>query len=562
MGLKDWWRGGPPRRSATAIAPTLDTPAPRPGTQAPITAAETTAEMDTLRAVHAAGQQAAAEAIVAEDPLPTALAETPAAVAAVQPSADRTGAAGSDALLAFPDEQHLADARRSRAAAREAARNRELETLSLSLLERWNELHAEGPEAALTSRTLDTPFERPETTVAQAADASAVINTIPDAILTFDAAGTITTANAGAALLFGYAAAELHGLPLSQLLPDDDIDPLMTAAGNDAPRSVREWRARTRDGVPLVLELSIGAVTIDGERHGAAVARDITTRKQAEEERNHLTTSLRQQVAETQAALAALQAAQDRLVQSEKMASLGVLVAGIAHEINTPLGIAVTAASHLHERMTMLAAALQAGTLKKSQLLDTAATSQQSAAMVLANLERAAELIQSFKQVAVDQTSREARTIELDVYLHETLHALQPRIKASGHRVELLCPPGIRLHLAAGALSQVVSNCVLNALDHAFGDGHIGTVRVDATQPPDGSVCITITDDGRGIPPDVLPRVFDPFFTTRRGSGGSGLGLHIVYNLVTQTLGGSIAVESNAATGTRFTVRLPAPVAG
>ena len=554
MALKDWLRGSKTPRPAAPIAPTLDAPPAAALKPAPGAAGTATPPPEPASGIQPATEPEAA-AVTALPP-------------DGEPAAENAGSSASEAvtvthgdLLAFPDEEHLAEARRARTEAREAARNRELEALSLSLLERWNELHGEGPDTTLDSRTLDTPFERPADTGPRYEDTSAVINTIPDAILTFDADGAITSANAGAAQLFGYAEAELRGLPLSQLLPDDGIDTLMTAAGGSGPRSVREWRARTRSGAPLVLELSLGAVTIDGERHGAAVARDITARKAAEDERARLTESLRQQVAETQAALTALHDAQDRLVQSEKMASLGVLVAGIAHEINTPVGIAVTAASHLKDRMTMLAAAIQDGTLKKSQLLDTVATSQQSAGMVMANLERAAELIQSFKQVAVDQTSREARDIELDVYLHETLHALQPRIKASGQRVELLCPPGIRLHLAAGALSQVVSNCVLNALDHAFAVGETGTVRVQAARDPD-AVRINIADDGHGIAPDVLPRVFDPFFTTRRGNGGSGLGLHIVYNLVTQTLGGRITVESSAASGTCFTVLLPAPAAG
>ena len=211
--------------------------------------------------------------------------------------------------------------------------------------------------------------------------------------------------------------------------------------------------------------------------------------------------------------------------------------------------------------MRNLSDAMRDGSLKKSQLADAIATGQQSAEMVMANLERAAELIQSFKQVAVDQTSRETREIELDVYLHETVHSLHPRIKATPHRVELLCPPGIRLHLAAGALSQVVSNIVLNALDHAFPDGQPGTVRIDVRRE-DEQVRLTIRDDGVGIAPEVLPRIFDPFFTTRRGAGGSGLGLHIVYNLVTQTLGGTIAVDTLEGRGTAFVITLGAAGAG
>ena len=446
-----------------------------------------------------------------------------------EPQQEVTPSAGPG-LLAFPDEAALADERARKAALAREETAKTLEALSVSLLDRWNELHSELPAEPAP----DTP-----STPAMAQDAAAVVNTIPDA-------------------MFGYAAAELVGAPLVQLLPGEgegDVAALLAFARGEADgRAVREWQGLRQDGSALVVELSVGAIVSGGERHGAAVVRDVSARKAAE-------TALQRQVAETQAALEALRATQARLVQSEKMASLATLVAGIAHEINTPVGIAVTAASHLRDRMRNLSDAMRDGSLKKSQLADAIATGQQSAEMVMANLERAAELIQSFKQVAVDQTSRETREIELDVYLHETVHSLHPRIKATPHRVELLCPPGIRLHLAAGALSQVVSNIVLNALDHAFPDGQPGTVRIDVRRE-DEQVRLTIRDDGVGIAPEVLPRIFDPFFTTRRGAGGSGLGLHIVYNLVTQTLGGTIAVDTLEGRGTAFVITLGAAGAG
>lgn len=467
-------------------------------------------------------------------------------------------------LLSFPDDHALADERQRKAEAERAETAKKLDALSLNLLDRWNELYEESPSQPLALRTLHSDDESPEDVQPRphhAVDASAVVNTIPDAILTFDAKGLIVSANAGAEEMFGYSAEALQGSPLSRLLPGEGDGPaaelLAFATGEAQGRTVREWHGLRHDGTPLVVEVSVGAITVANARHGAAVVRDITARKAAEDARASLTESLQQQVAETQAALEALRATQDKLVQSEKMASLGVLVAGIAHEVNTPIGIAVTAASHLMDRMALLGEAITAGTLKKSQLLDTVNTSRESAQIVLGNLERAAELIQSFKQVAVDQTSRETRTIDLDVYLHETIHSLHPRIKATPQRVELLCPPGVSLHLAAGALSQVVSNLVLNALEHAYPAGQAGTVRVTANCENE-VVELVVQDDGIGIAPDVLPRIYDPFFTTRRGAGGSGLGLHIVYNLVTQTLGGRIAATSEQGKGTRFTVTLPA----
>lgn len=549
MGLKDFFK---PARPVTRTAPVLQLPAPASPAKASEPAPSPPLELDAPGTLEP--PLAEAEALTNSDHSPP-----PAAVTSPSPV---------PGFIFFPDENDVLAERQRKAEAERAERARQLEALSLSLLDRWNELEEELPAAHLSSRTLAEDGEAgravDRSAAVSAEDVSAVVNTIPDAILTFDDEGRIVSANAGAEALFGYAAADLPGLPLARLLEGaaegSGSELLAFAADAAQNRSVREWRGLRQDGTPLVLEVSMGAVSVAGVRHGAAVVRDITARKAAEDERSRLTESLQRQVAETQAALEALRSTQDRLVQSEKMASLGVLVAGIAHEINTPVGIAVTAASHLMERMALLTEAITNGTLKKSQLLDTVATSRESAAIVLSNLERAAELIQSFKQVAVDQTSRELRTIDLDVYLHETINSLQPRIKATAQRVELLCPPGISLHLAAGALSQLVSNLVLNALEHAFPEGQPGLVRVTASREGE-MVQLVVQDDGGGMAADVLPRIFDPFFTTRRGAGGSGLGLHIVYNLVTQTFGGTIAVTSAPGEGSGFTLRWPASMA-
>ena len=462
--------------------------------------------------------------------------------------------------LRFPDEAELAAERARREAQARGQAEQVLEKLSLDLLERWNELQGESG----LPQEIESTAVGPSRTSRSSEQVSAVVNTIPDAIVTFDADGSIRSFNAGAEQMFGYRHSEALGLDISVLLPGEASDGaahelLAFAQGEGEGRKVRELRALRRDGEERVVEVSIGAVTVEGSRYGAAVVRDITERKRAEAERAELTESLHRQVQETQLALEELRRTQDRLVQSEKMASLGVLVAGVAHEINTPVGIAVTAASHLRERMVTLAAAVEGGTLKKSQLFEALASSRSSAEMVLSNLERAAELIHSFKQVAVDQSSPERREIELDVYLHELAASLAPRLKPTPHRLEILCAPGIRIVTEPGALAQVISNLVLNSLTHAYGEGNAGHLRL-LVEREEGGVFLCYGDDGCGIPPGSLPKIFDPFFTTRRGEGGSGLGLHIVYNLVTQTLGGRIAVESELGLGTRFLIHLPGEI--
>ncbi|MFS2009555.1 ATP-binding protein [Azospirillum sp. CT11-132] len=260
---------------------------------------------------------------------------------------------------------------------------------------------------------------------------------------------------------------------------------------------------------------------------------------------------------ELERAYADLKETQASLVQAEKMASLALLVAGVAHEINTPIGIAFGCATHLSGRTATLAEAFEGGTMKKSELAAYVATAGESSRLIEQNLTRAAELIQSFKRVAVDQTSEERRRFDLLAYLEEVVTSLGPTLRKSRHRVAIACSPGIVMDSFPGALSQVVTNLVMNALTHAFPADSKGHMVIDVDETADGEVEIRFADDGVGIPTENLPKVFEPFFTTRRGSGGSGLGLHIVFNLVTQSLGGRISVDSVPGDGTTFTLRIP-----
>lgn len=261
--------------------------------------------------------------------------------------------------------------------------------------------------------------------------------------------------------------------------------------------------------------------------------------------------------AELAQALERLRQAQAQLVQSEKLASLGGLVAGVAHEINTPVGVGVTAASTLQAKAAHLAQQHESGSLRRSDLERFIAAAAESTRIILTNLQRAADLIQSFKQVSVDQSSGERRRFEIKEYLDEVLLSLRPRLRKAGHSVVVECPEGLFIDGYPGALAQVVTNLFNNSLMHAYEAGQHGTLRVQVRQA-DGWVSLVYRDDGCGIPPQNLPRVFDPFFTTKRGSGGSGLGLHIVYNLVTQMLGGQIELTSTPGHGVEVSVRFPA----
>jgi two-component system NtrC family sensor kinase len=260
----------------------------------------------------------------------------------------------------------------------------------------------------------------------------------------------------------------------------------------------------------------------------------------------------------------ALRAAQANLVEQEKMAALGALVAGVAHEVNTPIGVAVTAASGLSSYADKLIATLGGAKVSRAELAELAGRLKAAAGLVEQNLARAAELIGNFKQLAVDQGSEHVAELALRDYVHGVVSAHSPELRKAGIRVELLIEPSCRVRLAAGKVSQVLSNLLMNAAKHGYPDGGPGRVtiagRVDGADPAAPWLLLDFADDGIGLAPGIRERVFEPFFTTKRGQGGSGLGMHIVYTIVHQ-LGGQVAVDGGAARGCRINVRLPLPPA-
>lgn len=277
---------------------------------------------------------------------------------------------------------------------------------------------------------------------------------------------------------------------------------------------------------------------------------DITVRKETEAQ-------LRVAKEVSERTLQDLREAQEHLVEAEKMASLGGLVAGVAHEINTPVGTALTASSHLADQTTHLASLFQAGALKRGDLAAYLETATETTALVLTNLKRAARLVESFKQISTDRTNEEMRRFDVGAYVEEVLVSLGPRIRQSTHRVVLRCEPGIVVESYPGPLAQVLSNLVMNSIMHAYDPGQSGTLTISTETEPDGMVRIAYKDDGKGIPREHQENVFDPFFTTKRGAGGTGLGLHVVFQIVTKTLGGRIKLLSEPGAGSKFVIRIP-----
>lgn len=263
-----------------------------------------------------------------------------------------------------------------------------------------------------------------------------------------------------------------------------------------------------------------------------------------------------QQLAET---LKNLQGATDQLVQSEKLAALGGLVAGVAHEVNTPIGIGLTAASHFQILVRDINQQFNAGLMKKSDLIKFLVSCEESAAIIVANLTRAGELIHSFKKVAVDSTSEQLQTIDLNAYIRDIILTLSPQIKKTKVEICVDCPENLTIHTFPGSISQIITNLVMNAIIHAFEGDRAGMIVLSAKAVGEGyrDLSLIVSDNGRGISPENLTRIFEPFFTTKRGQGGSGLGLHLIYNIITKTLRGSIMCESTLGKGSRFVMVFP-----
>ncbi len=285
----------------------------------------------------------------------------------------------------------------------------------------------------------------------------------------------------------------------------------------------------------------------------AGVARDITERHEAQD---LLELRVKERTHELTSALAQLTAAQAALVQREKMAALGSLVAGIAHELNTPIGNALTVASTLQFHDQEFTVRLQRG-LTKSDLETYLSSVRDGSNILLGCLVKASDLISSFKQVAMDQTSMKRRRFDLAEVVAENLVVLSPTLRKTDFTVESEVADKTMMDSYPGPLGQVITNLVSNALLHAFKDRAQGRVTISAKHADADWIELRVEDDGIGIPQVHLPRIFDPFFTTKFGQGGSGLGLSIVYSIVQGALSGTIAVTSNEGSGTCFSLRLP-----
>jgi PAS domain S-box-containing protein len=293
-----------------------------------------------------------------------------------------------------------------------------------------------------------------------------------------------------------------------------------------------------------------------GRVHGAIETLiDVTQLKRAQENLVQLNSDLEARVARR---TSDLKLAMAQLLESEKMAALGSLVAGVAHELNTPIGNVLAVASTLQEDVQNFSQKLLSGEARRSDVEHSCQRLQEASTLIERNAVRAAKLINDFKEVAVDQSSTRRRSFDLRTVVEEVLATSCPLLKGTAHTVQLNIPDAITMDSFPGPLEQVLTNLLHNSVRHGFEGRDQGQITVTVQRDVEAdSVVLTYEDNGCGIPPANLPHIFEPFYTTKLGQGGSGLGLYIVYNLVTHVLGGKLSAESSAPQGTRFVLRLP-----
>jgi PAS domain S-box-containing protein len=383
-----------------------------------------------------------------------------------------------------------------------------------------------------------------------------VIDTVPAVINVKDKQLHYILMNRYMAGIFGIEPADAIGRTTSDLMlrygaqKTDENDKRVLAAGRglgfyeeeytDSSGNMRQW---------LVNKLPL--LDADGEIESiVTVALDIGERKRGELE-------MRKAKDAAEAALRNLRETQNSLIEAEKLAALGRLVAGVAHEVNNPVGISLTVASSLERKTAMFTAEVARGDLRRSSLHEFLETCRDASSQLVANLNRAAELITSFKQVAADRNYSDQRTFDLGDLTEQVVMSLRPGLRKHGLTLTVDCQPNLTMNSYPGPYGQVLTNLFLNAVAHAFPDGKSGTVDIQVREFGKENVEIVFSDNGCGMSLDVRRRAFDPFFTTRRDQGGTGLGLHIVYSIVTNRLGGRLDLDSEPGGGTRVQIILP-----
>lgn len=391
-----------------------------------------------------------------------------------------------------------------------------------------------------------------------------IITNAPIVLFSFDNLGVFTLSEGKGLEGMGLKSGEIVGKSAFDLYRDrpDMLDNIKRAIAGESFTSTFEYLDHVFEAHHNKL------IDTEGETACLGILVDITERARAEarvrglnDELEHRVLERTTELAETNKqltqALETLHKAQEELIRSEKLAGLGSLVAGVAHELNTPLGVSLTAISQFQEKTFAINRSYGSDNLAQEEFEYYLANAGKTTEIILHNIERAAGLIRSFKQVAVDQTSEETRLIDLKQYFHMVVESLKPELKKGQHRVEIDCPEKIEIETYPGYLAQILSNLVINSVQHGFGEEHPGGLISIQASYSDDAVTVVYRDNGRGMSKEVMARIFEPFFTTSRSKGGSGLGLSIVYNLVNYKLKGKLDCLSTPNLGMSMTLVFP-----
>ena len=419
----------------------------------------------------------------------------------------------------------------------------------------------------------------------------ALMESVPGMIYMYNDQGQLILWNRWHEVMTGYTGEELHHRNLMDWYKDDPISQEAVVRGLEATArdgyGQAEANLQCKDGSVIPLFLTARPLKVEGKDYFVGMGVDISSRIEAENKLLHLNRTLELKVEERTQELKAvnedLTAAneeltamneeisamneelaatneqliemQNFLVEAEKMAALGGLVAGVAHEVNTPIGVSLTASSHLSDISKELISLHQTKPLTSEDIIPFLEDIGKASQIIFKNLNRAAHLIKSFKQLSVDQSMEPKRKFDLGAYIDEVLVSLSPSLKKTQIRITTNCQEAIIINGYPGSIAQVITNLVMNSLNHAYQPGETGHIHITTTRE-DSMIQIEYSDDGCGMDEDTLNKIYEPFFTTNRAAGGSGLGLSVVYSIITQQYEGTIRCISKLREGTTFFIRI------
>lgn len=426
----------------------------------------------------------------------------------------------------------------------------------------------------------------------------AIIDSVPGMLYLYNENGELVFWNKAHELLTGYTSSELDHFPLSRWYKDDPESLQQVTDGLSATTingyGEAEANLQLKDGTKIPFYFTACPIKIEDQNYFVGIGLDISKQKEAEDalllmnrtleekvtlrttelsQSNEELTALNEEIMAMNEELTAANEEitamneelnesnekiiemKDYLVESEKMAALGGLVAGVAHEVNTPLGVGITASSHINNMVDELMTKITDPNFDLATLIDFLKDIQKASLIIEKNLSRAGKLTHSFKQLSVDQTSEPKRIFNVGEYLEEILISLSPSFKRTNIQIKTEYQGNILLNGSPGAFAQIITNLLMNSLSHAYKKNDHGVIKIKLEQVKD-SVKMTFSDDGHGMTAETLSKIYEPFFTTRRDLGGSGLGLAIVYTIITQQFSGTIKCSSKLEVGTTFTMIL------